>query len=125
VAAIVSDVADYAGKLEKELERIDKDYPGVRIDLDPLPEMEKRKLSAIAKDRVIEYVPVVGCSGHEYERTLLISLLNGINHERHLCAVMAEEEPDTNLKKFLLDTKTHYDGFYQRIDALLNKSYYK
>jgi hypothetical protein len=125
VAEIVTAVAEYGGQLEKELERIDKDYPGVRIDLDPLPEMEKRKRSAIARDRVIEYVPMIGRSGREYERTLLISLLNGINHERHLCSVMAEEEPDPNLKKFLLDTKTHYDGFYKRIDALLNQSYYK
>lgn len=125
VEQIVAAVAKYAGTLEDELERIDKDYPGVRIDLEPLPVMEQRKRFAIAKDRAIEFAPAVGEGGRAFERMLLIGLLNGINHERHLCAVMAEEEPDPNLKQFLLDTKKHYDGFYQRIDTLLNEAYYK
>ena len=125
VKEIVTAVAEFAGKLEKELERIDRDYPGVRIDLDPLPVMEQRKRAAIAKDRVIEFAPGVGKGGRDYERTVLIGLSNGINHERHLCEVMAKEEPDPNLKKFLLDTKQHYDGLYDRIDVLLEKDYFK
>ncbi len=38
----VTAVAEVGGQLKKDLERIAKDYPGVRIDLDPLPELEKR-----------------------------------------------------------------------------------
>lgn len=122
---VIKDVAEYAGKVEKDLERIARDYPGVRIDLDPLPVMEKRKRWDLGKNRAIDFAPIVGRGGREYERTVLLSLLNGINHERHMCKVMAKEEPEASLKKFLTDTQKGYDVFYDRIEALLNKEYFR
>jgi hypothetical protein len=122
---VVTAVAEVGGQLKKDLERIAKDYPGVKIDLDPLPEMEKRKRAAIAKDRARYFAPVIGHGGREYERTVLIGYANGINHERHLCEVMAEAEPDASLQKFLLDAKKRYDGLYDRVTALLDKDYFK
>ena len=125
VDKIVTAVAEVGGQLKKDLERIARDYPGVRIDLDPLPEMEKRKRAAIGKDRARYFAPVIGHGGREYERTMLIAYANGMNHERHLCQVMAEAEPDASLKKFLLDAEKRYDGLYDRVTALLNKEYFK
>jgi hypothetical protein len=122
---VVSAISGFGEDVRKDLERIAKDYPGVRINLDPLPEMEKRKRAAIAKDRVKYFAPIVGHGGREYERTVLIGFSNGLNHESHLCAVMAEAEPDAGLKKFLLDTGKHYDGLYERVNALLEKAYFK
>jgi len=122
---VVTAVAEVGGQLKKDLERIAKDYPGVRIDLDPLPEMEKRKRAALAKDRARYFAPVIGHGGREYERTVLIGYANGINHERHLCQVMAEAEPEVSLKKFLLDAEKRYDGVYDRVTALLDKEYFK
>jgi hypothetical protein len=122
---VVAAVAEVGGQLKKDLERIAKDYPGVRIDLDPLPEMERRKRAAISKDRARYFAPIIGHGGREYERTVLIAYANGINHERHLCRVMAEAEPDASLKKFLLDAEKRYDGLYARVTALLNKDYFK
>jgi len=125
VDKIVTAVAEVGGQLKKDLERIARDYPGVRIDLDPLPEMEKRKRAAISKDRARYFAPVIGHGGREYERTMLIAFANGMNHERHLCQVMAEAEPDAGLKKFLLDAEKRYDGLYDRVTALLDKEYFK
>jgi hypothetical protein len=122
---VVSAVAEVGSQLKKDLERIAKDYPGVRIDLDPLPEMEKRKRAAITKDRARYFAPIIGHGGREYERTVLIGYANGINHDRHLCQVMAEAEPDAGLKKFLLDVEKRYDGLYDRVTALLEKDYFK
>ena len=125
VDKIVKAAAEVGGQLKNDLERIAKDYPGVRINLDPMPEMEKRKRAAITKGRAKYFAPVVGKGGREYERTVLIGYANGINHERHLCKVMAEAEPDAGLKKFLLDTEKRYDGLYDRVTALLEKEYFK
>jgi len=125
VGKIVSAVAEVGGQLKKDLERIARDYPGVRIDLDPLPEMEKRKRAAITKDRARYFAPIIGHGGREYERTVLIGYANGINHERHLCQVLAEAEPDAGLKKFLLDAQKRYDGLYDRVTALLEEVYFK
>jgi len=121
----VTAISEFGGQLKKDLERIAKDYPGVRIDLDPLPEMEKRKREAITKDRARYFAPVVGHGGREYELMVLIGFQNGINHERHLCQVMAEAESDAGLKKFLLDAEKRYDGLYDRVTALLEKEYFK
>jgi hypothetical protein len=122
---VVTDIAEFGGQLKKDLERIAKDYPGVRIDLDPLPEMEKRKRSAITKDTARYFAPFVSHGGREYERTVLIGYANGINHERHLCQVMADAESEASLKKFLLDAEKRYDGLYDRVTALLAREYFK
>jgi hypothetical protein len=122
---VVTTVADFGGELKKDLERLSKDHRGMRIDLDPLPEMEKRKRAAISKDRARYFAPVIGHGGREYERTVLIGFANGLNHERHLCQVMAQAEPDAGLKKFLLDAEKRYDALYDRVNALLEKEYFK
>jgi len=122
---VVNAVAEIGGQMKKDLERIARDHPSVRINLDPLPEMEKRKRVAIAKDRARYFAPIVGHGGREYERTVLIGFANGINHERHMCQVMAAAEPDASLKKFLLDAEKRYDGLYDRVTALLDKDYFK
>lgn len=122
---LVTSLDDFGGKLKLDLERIARDYPGVRIDLDPLPEMEKRKRSAITTARAKYFAPLIGRSGREYERTVLLSFFNGVNHERYLCQVMAEEEPDAGLKRFLLDTEKGYSALYDRIQALLESEYFK
>jgi hypothetical protein len=125
VKKVVNDVAEFGGDLKKDLERIAKDYPGVRIDLDPLPEMEKRKRTAVSVTRAKYFAPIVGKGGREYERTVLIGYSNGLNHERHLCQVMAEAEPDAGLKKFLLDTEKRYNALYERVMTLLETEYFK
>ena len=125
VDELVTALGEFGGELKLDLERIARDYPGVRIDLDPLPEMEKRKRLAIATGRAKYFAPLIGRSGREYERTVLLSFSNGVNHERHLCQVMAEEEPDAGLKKFLLDTEKRYSDLYDRIQELLENEYFK
>jgi hypothetical protein len=121
---LVNSVSEMGDGLKKDLERIAKDYPGVRIDLDPLPEMEKRKRLAVGKTRAKEFAPVVGKGGREYERTVLLSFANGLNHERHLSRVMSEAETDAGLKKFLLETGEKYDALYEAAMSLLKAEYF-
>ena len=86
--------------------------------------MEKRKRNALGATRAREFAPVVGKGGREYERTVILSVTNGLNHERHLCKVMAEAETDASLKKFLLDTGQKYDALYEAAMKLLKKEYF-
>lgn len=122
---LVTDVSALGGELTGQLERIARDYPEVRIDLEPLPAIELRKREAMARDNVRTFAPGVGVGGREYERTLLIAVLNGIDHERHLCRVMAGVEPDASLQKFLRDAGSRYDALYDQADALLNREYFR
>ncbi len=122
---VMNGVSGYAGHVKDELERLAKAYPALRIDMDPLPEMEKRKRTAIGLDRAKEFAPFVGKGGVEFERTVLIALLGGLNHERHMCKVLAKEEPEPGLKKFLLDTEQHFDAWYERIEVVLDRDYFR
>lgn len=125
VHEVVTAVSAFGGQLKQRLENIDRDYPGVRIDVDSLPELEKRKRWAIGEDRARYFAPVVGRSGREYERTILIGLVNGINHERHMCQVMAEVEKDAGLNAFLVETGKGYDRLYDQVNALLEAEYFR
>lgn len=122
---VITRISDYGNELKQNLERIARDYPGVRIELKPLPEMESRKRFAVGKDRAIQFAPLIGGSRLEFERTMLISLSNALNHESHLCQVMAKEEPDPGLKKFLLETELRYQKLYGLVMDLLNREHFK
>jgi hypothetical protein len=124
VEAIITAAAAFGGELKKDLERIARDYPGVRIDINVVPEIEKRTRTALAKDLGARFAPVVGRGGREYERTVLIGYAIAMAHERYLSRVMAEEEPDPGLKKFLLATEKRYNSLYDRTIALLDKEYF-
>ena len=125
VDEIFTGLSKYAAHVKEEMERLARDYPALKIDLEPLPEMEYRKRRAIAIDRAKEYAPVVGKSGVEFERMALLALHGGLDHERHMCKVLAEEEPEPGLKKFLLDTEQHFDAWYERIDEVLDRDYFR
>ena len=58
------------------------------------PRWRSANASAVGMTRAKEFAPVGRKGGREYERTVLLSFANGLNHERHLCKVMAEAETD-------------------------------
>lgn len=122
---VITEIGRFGGELEKDLKRIASEYPGVRIDLDPLPEMEKRKRLAVGWDRAFQFAPFSGRSRVEYERTMLISMFNALNHESHLCQVMAAEEPDPGLKKFLLASEKRFRELSELALNLLNREHFR
>lgn len=125
VDQLITAISEYGGALKKDLEKIARDYPGVRIDQDPLPVIERRKRAAIGKDKARYFAPVIGHGGVEYERSMLISMLGALNHQSHLCRVMAEEEPDPGLKKFLLGAEQRFEKLNERVNSLLVRDYYR
>ncbi|MEZ5566560.1 MAG: hypothetical protein R3F24_14115 [Gammaproteobacteria bacterium] len=122
--ALIERSSAFGEQLGADLDRIARDYPGVRVDLDPLPELEKRKRLATGMDKAIASAPVVGRSGDAYERTVLISLANGLNQERHLVSELQNAEPDQGLKKFLQGIQSRMDSLYEAAEGLLEKRYY-
>lgn len=122
---VVTAISTYGGELKLELERIARDYPGVRIDLEALPEMEVRKRYALGKDRLVQFAPLASHSPREYERTMLIALSNALNHESYLCQVMAAEEPDAGLKKFLLQAEKRYAELQRLAAGLLARDHFR
>jgi hypothetical protein len=121
----VTAVSEYGSQLHDDLQRLSKEYPAVRTDLDPLPVLEKRKRLATGWDKFKDVAPVTGKSGRAWERTLLISLVNGLNQERHLAEEMAKIEPNAQLQKWLREQEAAMTKFWEQGEALLEKRYYK
>lgn len=125
VGEIVTAISHYSKRLHHDLEHLATQYPALDVHLEPLPEIEIRKRFSIGMDRAIENLPLVGASQQEFERTMLISLSNALNHWRHLCKVMAKEEPQPELREFLLKNEKELDGLYDQTMNLLRRDYFK
>jgi len=122
---VVTDIATYAGTLSDRLAELPATYPNLRIDLQPLPEIERRAQAALAKDRLISFAPIVGLTGVAFERGLLLTLLGGLHQVRFLCQVMAEQEPNAERMRLLLSAQQRTIQLTLETEKLLNEVYYK
>lgn len=122
---VVTDITDYAGTMTDRLAALPAAYPNLRIDLQPLPEIERRTQVAIVKDRLISFAPVVGRSGADFERSLLLTLVGALHQISSLCRVMAEQEPNPDRLRLLVGAEQRGKVLAAETERLLNRVYYK
>ena len=119
------DLAKTASSLDGRLERLAGKYPGVDLDDDGLPEIERRKRDAVRNDRLLSFAPMIGRTGANFERTLLLSTSGALNQMRHLCRVMLELETEPGLRGYLDDARRETDRLYARVVDLLEERYFR
>lgn len=124
VASLLDDFMDYDNHLMSQLERLARVYPGVRIDLPARSDIEEKERFAIGKDYLLAFAPVLGDSGAKFERKALLFFMVFVDEQRHLTAVMADQETDSMLQNFLHQQHDKLDGLYQRFQAVLNSRYF-
>jgi hypothetical protein len=124
VNELTTTVTDYADALKKTLERAAKDYPALNIALDPVPVMEQRTRSAIAKNRLLTFAPIVGLKDESFDRRMLQTLEGMLNHLRFLTEALADEEPEPGLKRIAADAHTRFEQLYDRVLGMLREKYY-
>ncbi len=122
---VVTAISDYCGQLTDQLKQLPQRYPSVRIDLKPLPEIERRKQAAANKARVLSFAPVVGRTGADFERTLLLTLSGGLNQLRFLTQVMADQERNPERAALLKGAHRHFLDLYKQTLKELSQDYYK
>lgn len=122
---IIREAAAFGSDLRKDMSGLAKKYPALKLDVEALPELEKRKRFATGFDKLKDIAPVTGKKGRDFERVVLNSLANGLNQERHLAEEIAKEEPDPGLKKFMQQTTSRMDKLYERANTLLEQKYFK
>ncbi|MGA8707147.1 MAG: hypothetical protein WB646_09185 [Steroidobacteraceae bacterium] len=121
---VTKDLINYYQQLADTMRRLSKQYPAMRIDVTPMPEIEAEERKAIGADMAKDFAPVVGKTGVDFEREALLMFYNGLNEQRHLTGVMVGLEPDPGLKKFLETTKDQLDAHYAKVGALLSRRYF-
>jgi hypothetical protein len=121
---VTNDLVSYYQQLAETMRKLSKQYPGMRIDVAPMSQIEGDERKAIGEDTAKDFAPVVGKTGIEFEREALLMFYNALNEQRHLVGVMVGLETDPGLKKFLETTKAQLDEHYAKVGALLNRRYF-
>jgi hypothetical protein len=121
---LISELVSYYQQLADTIQRLSKQYPGMRIDVAAMSEIEADERKAIGADLAKDFAPIVGKTGIQFEREALLMFYNTLNEQRHLIGVMVELETDPGLRKFLETTKAQLEERYAKVGALLNRRYF-
>jgi hypothetical protein len=121
---VVKDLVTYYEQLADTMRRLSKQYPGMRIDVPAMSEIESDERKAIGEDLAKDFAPLVGKTGIKFEREALLTFYDSLNEQRHLVGVMVKRETDPGLNKFLVTTKAQLDAHYEKVGALLNRRYF-
>lgn len=120
-----SGLMDYYEELAKTMEDLARRYPAVRLDAVTMPELMADTRKAIGKDLAADFAPLVGNTGLEFERELLLMFYNALDEQRHMVGVMIESEPDKGLLDFLQKTKAQLDNRRSKVSELLDRRYFR
>jgi hypothetical protein len=121
---VTNELVSYYQQLAETMQRLSKQYPGMRIDVPAMSEIEGDERKAIGTDTAKDFAPLIGKTGVEFEREALLMFYNALNEQRHLTGVMVGFETDPALRKFLETTKAQLDEHYAKVGALLNRRYF-
>jgi hypothetical protein len=121
---VTNDLVSYYQQLADTMLRLSKQYPAMRIDVEPMSEIEGEERKAIGADLAKDFAPLTGKTGVDFEREALLMFYNSLNEQRHLTGVMEGLETDPGLRKFLETTKAQLDARYAKVGALLNRRYF-
>src|ERR1700722_15658303 len=124
MARVTNDLVSYYKQLADTMEKLSKQFPGMRIDVTAMSEIESDERKAIGADLAKDFAPLMGKTGVPFEREALLMFYNTLNEQRHLTGVMLGLEPDPTLKKFLETTKAQLEAHYAKVGALLNRRYF-
>jgi hypothetical protein len=121
---VTGDLVTYYEHLADTMRRLAKQYPGIRIDVKPMSEIEAEERKSIGEDMAKDFAPIVGKTGIQFEREALLMFYNTLDEQRHLVGVMVKLEPDPGLRKFLETTKVQLEEHHAKVAALLNRRYF-
>ena len=121
---LINGLVTYYEQLADTMRKLSKQYPGMRIDVAAMSEIESEERKAIGIDQAKDFAPLVGKSGMEFEREALLMFYNALDEQRHLVGVMLGLETDPGLRRFLESTKAQLDARYGKVGALLNRRYF-
>lgn len=121
---LTNELINYYQQLAETMKTLSQQYPGMRIDVSPMSEIEAAERKAVGEDAAKDFAPIVGKSGIEFEREALLLFYDALNEQRHLVGVMIGLETDPGLQKFLETTKSQLDARHAKVGALLNRHYF-
>ncbi|MBA3562807.1 MAG: hypothetical protein H0W33_02115 [Gammaproteobacteria bacterium] len=124
VKSITDDVSEAMGEIGEALEAMAKSDAPFDIEDTDTPRFERETREAMGRNRIKSFAPIVGKTGTDFERTLLLTQSGGLNQMLHMAEVLADAETDSTRKRFLGDAYERLDALYERVSELLFNQYY-
>jgi hypothetical protein len=121
---LTHDLISYYEHLAVSMQRLAKQYPALRLDVEAMSKIETDERKAIGADQAKDFAPVTGKTGVDFEREALLMFHDALNEQRHLTGVMVGLETDPGLRQFLITTKAQLEARYVQVSALLNRRYF-
>jgi hypothetical protein len=121
---LTHDLISYYQQLAETMQRLSKQYPAMRIDVEAMSKIEADARKAIGADQAKDFAPVSGKTGVDFEREALLMFYDALNEQRHFTGVMVGLETDPGLRNFLTTTKTGLEAHYAKVGALLDRRYF-
>jgi ribosomal protein L12E/L44/L45/RPP1/RPP2 len=124
VQALTDDVSERLTKVTEKLESMAAGNPGFDLENTGTPKFAGETRKAMSLARVKSFAPLVGSTGTDFERTLLLTQAGQLNQARYLSEVLADAEANVDRQRFLMELNGEFDELYGRVDELLEEQYY-
>ncbi len=121
VKTVIGGLSDAAERIQKDLEEMAKLDPRVELKLQPLPAIEVEARKSANLERLKD---LLGQTGSEFERLLLLTQSGALNSERHLAKTLSEKETSPQRKKLMQEVSRTFDDQYQKVVRLLEAKYF-
>lgn len=121
VKTVIGGLSDAAERIQKDLDEAAKRDPRLELRLQPLPEIEVEARKSANFERLKD---LLGQTGKEFERLLLLTQSGALNAERHLAKTLSEKETDPHRKKLMQEVSRVFDDQYQKVVRLLEAEYF-
>ncbi len=107
------------------IQKIAKAHKWMDLNKTGLPQIQKDILAEKQKERIKNFLPLIGKSQIKFERELLTSTKAGLNNIAYLTEALLKVETNSKLKAYLSQTNKESKKLYSKHVKLLQKNYYK
>lgn len=115
----------YYGELASELERLSVEYPALNVEVPAMLPIHRRAREAIIERQIDSAMPLVGDTGREYERGVLMAMRMALDEQRNVAALIVEREPEAALRGFMQVQRQELDTLYRRFDVQLREHFFR
>lgn len=110
---------------KKTLNELKKQFPAIDYETRGQPEVYEKVVKSIKWTKAMDYLPIVGMSGQEFERDFVIDTKYGVDQIARISGQLSEREKNEGLKKPLKEISEQNKELIKDMNYLLNEKYYK
>ena len=122
---LIEQIAAFGSRTKSELEDLARAHPEVSLEDDGRSQLSRESSKRQKRDRMKAFAPLIGASGADFERMLLMGQSSILYQLRFRAEVMADAEPSESRRAYLRKVRQDLDRLYVQAVTLLDKNYFR